>query len=178
MSRIDQLRDQLGGPHPLAAENVRDRLEPIHQAFIQRATFAVMASSNSDGDCDASPKGGPPGFVKVVDDRTLLIPDVMGNRLFHTYQNFESNPKVGLIFIIPGMEFTVRVNGRVEVVEKDAFNVSLETGATNDDSNLIQGLEVTVQEAYLHCPRCFKHADFWNPATIAANATLSLNDLT
>ena len=119
MSRIDALRAELGGAHPIAAKKVKDHLEPYVRAFIEHSPFAVMSSSNADGDCDASPKGGEPGFVKVLDDRTLLIPDIGGNRLFQSYQNFESNPKAGFLFLIPGMDVTVRVNGRVRVLEGD-----------------------------------------------------------
>jgi PPOX class probable FMN-dependent enzyme len=180
MSRIDQLRDALGGAHPAAATKVKDRLEPLIQGFIQRAPFLVMASSSESGDCDASPKGGRPGFVKVLDERTLLIPDMGGNRLFQSYQNFESNPRVGLVFLIPGMEVTARVNGRVEVVEKEeleALALAPEVSWTDDNSRFVQGLRLNVDEAYLHCPRSFKFADLWNTETIAANADLSLKDL-
>ncbi|MFU8815515.1 MAG: pyridoxamine 5'-phosphate oxidase family protein [Pseudomonadales bacterium] len=180
MSRVDQLRDQLGGAHPVAATKVKDHLEPLVQAFIARAPFAVLASSNADGDCDASPKGGLPGFVKLVDERTLLIPDIGGNRLFQSYQNFESNPKAGLVFMIPGLEVTVRVNGRVQVVEPAeiaALQPVPEVSWNDANSGLVQGLKLSVDEAYLHCPRSFKFADLWNADTISANARLSLKDL-
>jgi len=180
MSRIDTLRSELGGAHPAAATKVKDHLEPFVQAFIRRSPFAVMASSNAGGDCDASPKGGQPGFIKVVDERTLLIPDVGGNRLFQSFQNFESNPKAGLVFMIPGMDVTVRVNGRVRVVEPaelDVMGLAPEVSFTDGNSHLVQGLMLTVDEAYFHCPRSFKFADLWNPATIAANKSLSLKDL-
>lgn len=180
MSRIDQLRDDLGGPHPVAAKKVKDHLEPMVQGFIRRAPFAVLASSNAEGDCDASPKGGLPGFIKVLDERTLLIPDVGGNRLFQSFQNFESNPKAGLVFMIPGMEVTVRVNGRVEVVEPDDLSrllAAAETRWSDDNTALVQGLKLTVDEAYFHCPRSFKFADLWNAETIQGNAGLSLKDL-
>jgi len=91
MSRIDALRTELGGAHPVAAKKVKDHLEAYVQAFIEHAPFAVMASNNADGDCDASPKGGLPGFVKVLDDRTLLIPDIGGNRLFQSFQNLKAS---------------------------------------------------------------------------------------
>lgn len=181
MSRIHQLRQALGGPHPAAANKVKDHLEPLLQAFIARSPFAVMASSNADGDCDASPKGGLPGFIKVLDERTLLIPDLGGNRLFQSYENFESNPKAGLVFIIPGMEVTVRVNGRVQLVEGDelgALGCVAEASWSDDNTKLVQGLKLTVDEAYLHCPRAFKFADLWNTETITNNAALSLKDLT
>ena len=180
MSRIEQLRETLGGAHPLAATKVKDHLEPLVKGYIERSPFVVMASSNGTGDCDASPKGGRPGFVKVLDARTLLIPDLGGNRLFQSYENFESNPKVGLVFLIPGLEVTARVNGRVDVVEKadlEALALAPETNWSDDNARLVQGLRLTVDEAYLHCPRSFKFADLWNTERITENAGLSLKDL-
>jgi uncharacterized protein len=180
MSRIDQLRADLGGPHPVAATKVRDHMEPLVQAYVRRAPFAVLASSSADGDCDASPRGGLPGFIKVLDERTLLLPDVGGNRLFQSFQNFESNPKAGLVFMIPGVEVTARVNGRVRVVEGDelaALALQPEVNWSDANAGLIQALLLSVDEAYLHCPRAFKFADLWNAEVIAANATLGLKDL-
>lgn len=180
MSRIDALRTELGGPHPLAATKVKDFLEPYVRAFIEHAPFAVMSSSNASGDCDASPKGGLPGFIKVIDDRTLLIPDIGGNRLFQSYQNFESNPKAGLLFMIPGMDVTVRVNGRVRVVESaqlDAMGIAPELLNPDANAGLIQGLMLDIDEAYFHCPRSFQFAELWNAETIAANRARSIKDL-
>ncbi len=180
MSRIDALREELGGAHPAAAKKVKDHLEPYVQAFIQRAPFVVLASSNAHGDCDASPRGGRPGFVKVLDERTLLIPDIGGNRLFQSYQNLESNPRAGLVFMIPGMEITVRVNGGVQVVEPleiQAMGVRPEVSWDDENSGLVQGLLLSVEEAYFHCPRSFRFADLWNTQTIEANSGLSLKDL-
>lgn len=181
MSRIDALRDDLGGAHPAAEKKVKDHLEPYVQAFIRNAPFAVMASSNAAGDCDASPKGGLPGFIKIIDERTLLIPDVGGNRLFQSFQNFESNPKAGFVFMIPGVEITARVNGRVRILEPDALaelGIEPETSFADENTGLIQGILLTVDEAYFHCPRSFKFADLWNRETIEANTGLSLKDLT
>jgi uncharacterized protein len=180
MSRIARLREELGGAHPVAATKVKDHLEPILRGFIARSPFVVMATSNADGDCDASPKGGLPGFIKVLDDRTLIIPDVGGNRLFQGFQNIESNPKVGLVFMIPGVDVTVRVNGRVGVLEADALaeqNVRGDVHKPDGNAGLIQGLKLSIDEAYFHCPRSFQFADLWNRGTIEANATLSLKDL-
>jgi uncharacterized protein len=180
MSRIDSLREELGGPHPAAATKVKDHLDPIMRGFISRSPFAVLASSNAQGDCDASPKGGLPGFIKIIDERTLLIPDVGGNRLFQGYQNFETNPKAGLVFMIPGVDVTVRVNGRVEVVEPAelaAINIEPEVHSPDKNAGLIQGLKLSIDEAYLHCPRSFQFADLWNTSTIDGNAGLSLKDL-
>jgi PPOX class probable FMN-dependent enzyme len=180
MSRIDALREELGGAHPKAATKVKDRLDPSVQAFIASSPFAVMASSDAAGNCDASPKGGLPGFVKVVDDRTLLIPDIGGNRLFQSYQNFESNPRAGLIFIIPGIEVTVRVNGRVRIVESEELarmSIQPELAWSDQNSGLIQGFLLTVDESYFHCPRCMQFARLWDTETIEANAARGLKDV-
>jgi uncharacterized protein len=180
MSRIDTLREELGGAHPLAVTKVKDHLEPFVRAYIAHSPFVVLATSNADGDCDASPKGGKPGFVKVLDERTLLIPDVGGNRLFQSYQNFESNPKAGLVFMIPGTEVTVRVNGHVELVEQTELaqrGLAAEVLWADANAGLVQGILLHVDEAYFHCPRSFRFADLWNTATIEANAKRSLKDL-
>ena len=90
-------------------------MAPWIQGFISKSPFCVIATSNGDGDCDASPKCGTPGFVKVLNDKQLLIPDVAGNKLFHGYVNIDSNPKAGLVFFIPGLNQSVWVNGRVKL---------------------------------------------------------------
>ena len=179
-SRIDELRETLGGAHKLAANKVKDHLEPYVKAFIEQSSFAVMASSDGDGNCDASPKGGLPGFVKVLDDRTLLIPDIGGNRLFQGYKNFESNPKTGIVFMSPGIEVTARVNGRVTVMEPEelaALDIEPEVNKPDGNAGLIQGIRLEVDEAYFHCPRSMQFADVWNTETIEANAAKSLKDL-
>lgn len=180
MSRVEELRQTLGGVHPLAATKVKDHLEPYVAAFIANAPFAVMASSNAEGDCDASPKGGKPGFIKVLDEKTLLIPDIGGNRLFQSYENFESNPKAGLIFMIPGMAVTVRVNGRVRLASAEALadrQVQPELYYTDDNSTLVQGVLMDIDEAYFHCPRAFQFASLWDTDTIRENAGRSIKSL-
>ncbi len=180
MSRIDALRADLGGAHPLAVKKVKDHLEPAVQAFIENSPFAVLASSNSDGDCDASPKGGLPGFTKVIDQRTLFLPDIGGNRLFQSYDNFESNPKAGLVFIIPGMNVTARVNGRVRVAEPDqveTMGLQPELAWQDENATLVQGLLIDIDEAYFHCPRSFQFAALWNVDTISENASRSISSL-
>ena len=180
MSRIDQLRETLGGAHPRAKTKVKGALDGYLQGYIANSPFAVMSSSNGDGDCDASPKGGLPGFIKVLDERTLLVPDIGGNRLFQSYQNFESNPKGGLVFMIPGVDSTARVNGRVELIEPEQLaerGIAPEVLDPDGNSGLVQGILVHVDEAYLHCPRSFKFAALWDTDTIEENRSLSLKDL-
>lgn len=164
----------------MASNKVKPFLEPYVRAFIENSPFAVMASSDGDGNCDASPKGGLPGFIKVVDDKTLLIPDIGGNRLFQSYQNFESNPKAGLIFMIPGISVTARVNGRIEVLGPDDVGKrGVEPELNNPDANagMVQGSLLHIDEAYFHCPRSMQFAELWDTQTIEANSKRSLKDL-
>jgi len=135
----------------------------------QLAVF-VMATSNAKGECDASPKGGLPGFVKVLNDRQLFIPDVAGNKLFHGYGNLETNPRVGLVFFIPGHNNTVRINGRVKVIDRDELNdVQLEVSNPDERAEILQGLLLDVEESYSHCPRALKFSNLWDVNLIAKN---------
>ena len=179
MSRIDTLREDLGGSHPLAVKKIKNHLEPRVQAFIAQSPFAVLSSCDADGNCDASPKGGKSGFIKVIDERTLLMPDIGGNRLFQSFSNFESNPKAGLLFMIPGMDVTIRVNGRINVLSASELaekNFQAELFMTDDNSTVIQATTLSVDESYFHCPRSFKFASLWDTDQIAANAKRSIKD--
>ena len=132
----------------------------------------VLSASDADGRCDASPKGGKPGFVSVVDDRHLLLPDVAGNRLFQSYENIDANPRVGLLFMIPGLDTTVRVNGRAEIVDREELEkcrMTLSFHDPDDNAKHLQGLLIDVEEAYGHCPRAFKFSKLWDPDIIAEN---------
>ncbi len=179
MSRIAEMRVDRG-VHPLAETKVKDFLEPYVKGFIENSPFVVVASSNAQGDCDASPKGGKPGFVKIVDDRTLMMPDIGGNNLFQSFENYESNPKLGLIFMIPGMDTTVRVNGRVTVVEKEQFVERVkepELYWSDKNAGFVQATLIEVDEAYFHCPRSFKFAGLWDTEIIQANSSRNIASL-
>ena len=180
MSSVEELRKALGGVHPLAANKVKDHLDPHTMAFVQNAPFAVMASSDEKGNCDASPKGGEPGFIRVLDDRTLLMPDFSGNRLFQSFENFESNAKAGFIFMIPGFDVTVRINGQVEPVDKSTIFDQANVGDSplySENSEIVQGLRIRIEEAYFHCPRSFEFADLWNTKRIKENKNRSITSL-
>ena len=180
MGRLGNIRSESGGIHPLAENKVKDFLEPYVQGFIKNSPFVVVASSNAGGDCDASPKGGKPGFVKIIDERTLMMPDIGGNNLFQSFENFESNAKIGLIFMIPGMDTTARVNGRVTVVEKEDLVKKVaepELYWSDKNSRFVQATLIDVDEAYFHCPRSFKFAGLWDAETIEANSQRSIASL-
>jgi PPOX class probable FMN-dependent enzyme len=158
-----------GVPLERIRNKVKDALtEPI-KAFIAESPFLVMATSDRQGRCDASPKGGMPGFVRILDDQHLLIPDVAGNRLFQSYLNMEENPHVGLVFLIPGIAEVVRVNGRVTIVTREALDRhQVERTMANPDGDRLvqQGIVVEVEEAYTHCPRALNYSRLWDEGAI------------
>ena len=164
-----RLREELGEPSERTRGKVRDHMLPWVQQFIRSSPFAVLASADASGRCDASPRGGKPGFVQVLDERHLLLPDIAGNRLFQSYGNVLDNPNVGLIFMIPGVDETVRVNGRAERLDADAMRAlgaELAVHAPDAKARLQQGLRIEVHEAYGHCPRALTFSRLWDAERI------------
>lgn len=172
IQQSSRFNDQFGDMSPRAKAKVKGEMSEFVQQFIAAAPFVVMASADPAGNCDASPKGGKPGFVKVLDSRRLLLPDVAGNRLFQSYQNMDANPHVGLLFMIPGVNDTVRVNGTVSIVDRaelERQQVALALYWTDDNAKHLQGIIINVEESYGHCPRAYNFARLWDTAQIAAN---------
>jgi PPOX class probable FMN-dependent enzyme len=170
---MNRAQEQFGEPLDAIRDKVKSSLDAVTREFISAAPFLVMATSDADGNCDASPKGGAPGFVKVLDEKTLLLPDIAGNKLFQSYENLETNAKVGMVFIIPGCGLTIRLNGHASVVGQDELAELIaapEVHAPDKHTNLLQALRITVDEVYPHCTRAFKFADLWNTESIAHNA--------
>ncbi len=168
----NRFQEAFGTPKERTRQKVVDSLSEELQKFINRSPFAVLATSDTDGRCDASPKGGKPGFVRVLDDRHLLLPDVAGNRLFQSYENIDANPQVGLLFMIPGLDRTVRVNGIATVVDREEMarrQVELSVHQPDDNAKNLQGLIIEVEEAYGHCPRAFAFSNLWDTDTITNN---------
>ena len=172
----NQFTRQFGFPKERPATKVHGLLQEKVRDFISQSPMLVMATSASDGSCDASPKGGKPGWVKILDDSRLLIPDVAGNRLFQSYLNIAENPHVALIFFIPGVRETVRVNGTVEVVDRSALDelqVELQVFNPDENSKILQGIVVHIEESYGHCPRALAFSRFWDADRIAENSKRS-----
>jgi uncharacterized protein len=166
----NKYQDKFGYPAERTKAKVKPTMAKWIQEFIRHSPFCVLATSNAHGDCDASPKGGKPGFVKILNDKQLFIPDVAGNKLFHGYGNIESNPKAGLIFFIPGHNSTVRVNGGVRVIDgAELQDVRLEVHNPDEKAKLVQGLLLDVDEAYSHCPRALKFSNLWDVEEITRN---------
>ncbi len=153
------LRQHYGEPSELVQRKAISRLDRHCRNFIAASPFLVMASADATGALDASPRGDQPGFVAVLDDARLAIPDRPGNRRIDSLRNILDNPRVGLIFFVPGMNETLRVNGRAEV-STDADLLSL---LAVKGRRPISAIIVTVEEAFLHCAKALIRSDLWNP---------------
>jgi uncharacterized protein len=159
IENVERLREIYGAPGERAVRKELRRLDRHCRAFIARSPFLVIASADAFGRCDASPKGDAPGFVQVVDDATLLIPDRLGNNRVDTLGNLLARPGVGLIFFVPGIIETLRVNGRAQIVRDAAL---LEPLAVNGKVPR-SGILVAVEEVYFHCGKALIRSDLWNP---------------
>jgi uncharacterized protein len=155
-----QLRDVLGGePAKLIREKIADRLNPLTRQFVERSPFVVVASGRPDGGLDVSPRGDPAGFVRILDERTLLLPDRPGNKLADTLTNLLADDRIALLFLIPGVNDTFRVNGRARIV--DDAELLAESEVEGKVPQL--GILVEVEEAYTQCPKAFLRSELWNP---------------
>jgi PPOX class probable FMN-dependent enzyme len=153
------LREIVGSPNDLVAAKVADRLTPLTRQFVERAPFVCVATSRPDGGLDVSPRGDPAAFVRILDERTLLIPERPGNRLADTLTNVLADPRIGLLFLIPGVGDTFRVNGRAAVVDDPEL---LASSAVEGRPPKL-GLLITIDEAFTHCPKAMIRSDLWNP---------------
>ena len=156
----EQARELYGPPNERSVKKQLTRLDKHCRAFIARSPFLVIASSDPSGRCDASPKGDAPGFVQVIDEVTLLIPDRLGNNRIDTIGNLLERPGVGLIFFVPGINETLRINGRARVTTEGAL---LEPLAVNGKVPR-SGILVIADEIYFHCGKALIRSDLWNPA--------------
>lgn len=163
-NRIESLREKYGAPSERAQKKVVNYLSDQVQEFIKESPFAVLSTSNSDGDCDASPRGGKPGFIKIINETTLIMSDIRGNRLLQSTENILSNPKAGLLFFIPGNNKMVRVNGKVKLLEAEEIaqmNIKNEVFNPDETAHVIQGLLITIDESYIHCTRALSFSNLW-----------------
>ena len=155
----DELQELLGEPAALVRAKVSDYLNELTRQFVDRSPFVLLATSAPDGTCDVSPRGDPPGFVRVLDERTLLLPDRPGNRLADSLRNIVANPNVGLLFVIPGIGDTLRVNGRATIVtDPDLLDPCAVEGKVPK-----LGLLIEVDEVFTHCSKAFLRSQLWDP---------------
>ena len=154
-----ELRSTYHEPKERAHQKVLDHLDKHCRDFISLSPLCIISSLGADGLQDTSPRGDPPGFVATLDEKTLLIPDRPGNNQVDSLQNVLANPQVGLLFLVPGMNETLRVSGRAEIVTEGERLASLSV----KDRPPLSGLRVTVEEAFLHCGRALIRSRLWDP---------------
>lgn len=159
INSTEELRDKLGKPHPLTKEKVSDRLDDTAQGFIKNTPLLFLSTLSSAGYPTVSPKGDAAGFVEVLDEKTLIIPERPGNKLMMGFGNILNNGQIGLIFVQPGVEETLRVNGRAELFEDEQQQQAM---AANGKPALLL-IKVHVEETFFHCAKAFKRSKAWQP---------------
>jgi PPOX class probable FMN-dependent enzyme len=158
-----QVREMLGEPDAMVKVKVQDRVDKHSRRFIAHSPFAAMATSDASGLPDCSPRGDYPGFVKVLDERTLAIPDRPGNKLAHSFQNLAENDGIGLMFVVPGVREVLRVNGRAYPTDEPDVLARMRVEGRPTQLALV----VDVAEVYFHCGRALIRSRLWDPASHA-----------
>ncbi|MGI5243697.1 pyridoxamine 5'-phosphate oxidase family protein [Dactylosporangium sp. CA-139066] len=161
ITSVQELEALLGTPKPRAVSKERDRLCATDRDWLALSPFVLVGTSDAEGNCDVSPKGDPPGFTYVIDERTIALPERPGNRRADGFHNILANPHVGLIFMIPGRRETLRINGRARLL----------TGAPWFDELVVEGhrpvlaLVVDIDTIFFHCQKAFMRSQLWKPET-------------
>ncbi|MEU2955555.1 MSMEG_1061 family FMN-dependent PPOX-type flavoprotein [Streptomyces xanthochromogenes] len=159
----EEVRALLGQPEPMVEAKVQTRIDDHFRRFIAHSPFLTMATADAAGRTDCSPRGDYPGFVKVLDEHTVALPDRPGNRIADSFRNLAENDGVGLCFLIPGVREVLRVNGSGYVTDEPAVLVRMRTEAKRPELAIV----VEVAEAYFHCGRALIRSRLWDPASQA-----------
>jgi uncharacterized protein len=155
---LDALRERYRQPSKLVVEKERPVLDLASQRFIGRARFAAVGTFGADGRADVSPRGGPSGFIRVIDESHLAIADLGGNNRLDTMQNIVATGQIGLIFVVPGQSETVRVNGRACVTEDPELLAAFDLPRVPTSA-----IGVTVEATFIHCAKAFRRSGMWDP---------------
>jgi len=156
---VEQLREIIGGADAAVASKNIDHLDDFARAFLERCPFLVLGTADDCGHLDASPKGDAPGFVLIEDDRHLVIPDRPGNKLAYGLENILANPRVGILFLVPGTPETLRVNGTAQLTCEPALMERL--AARGRPAKI--GIRVSIEEVFFHCAKAFIRSRLWKP---------------
>ena len=156
-----ELREVVGTPHAMAVDKAIAEIDEHCRAFIAQSPFMLLATSDASGRCDVSPRGDAPGFVQVLDAHTLAIPDRPGNRRADSFSNILANPHAGLLFMVPGTDETLRVEGEARIVADPEL---LESMAVNGHAPKL-ALVIDLKSAFLHCAKCIRRSELWETET-------------
>jgi PPOX class probable FMN-dependent enzyme len=164
----EELRTLYKSPGDNAVRKELPRLDGHCRSFIAKSPFVLIGSSDGNGNADVTPKGDRPGFVAILDDNNIAIPDRPGNNRLDTLENIVVNPAVGLLFLIPGMNDTLRINGHARITADNALRERLAV----DGKLPISVTVVSVKAAYMHCAKAFMRSELWKPESWPDRATL------
>jgi len=159
IATVAGLTELLGEPAPRAAAKDRPRLDPYDEQWLACSPFCLVATSAADGTCDVSPKGDPPGFTLVLDDKTIAIPERPGNRRADGFHNILTNPHIGLIYFVPGRGDTLRINGQARLVGDAPF---FDQMVVKGHRPLLAVL-VRIDQVFYHCSKAFLRSELWQP---------------
>lgn len=159
VTSVEELRALVGEASALAERKQLGALDGHCRDFVARSPFVLLATSGADGSVDVSPRGDPAGFVRVLDERTLAVPERPGNRRVDSLRNVVERPGVGLLFLVPGYDETLRVNGRACVVRDDDLLATMEVRGKRPALAVV----VEVDEAFLHCAKALRRSQLWHP---------------
>ncbi len=173
LKTIEELRKIIGEKQPGLEDKNIDHLDQFARDFIAMSPFLILSTADGQGRCDASPKGDAPGFCLVTDDNTLVIPDRPGNKLAYGHENILANPRVGLLFCIPGTSETLRVNGHAEL---DASPDVLEALAARGKPAIL-AIRVRVEECFFHCGKAFIRSGLWQHEAWPAAHRVSFGEM-
>ncbi|MBX7082443.1 MAG: pyridoxamine 5'-phosphate oxidase family protein [Nannocystaceae bacterium] len=162
------LRALIGTPTDIVCAKLSDRLNPLTRPLIERSPWLCLATCDAAGNLDVSPRGDPAGFVRILDDVTLLLPERPGNRIADSLRNIVANPRVGLLFVIPGVGDSFRVNGRATLVTDRAL---LEPCAVEGKVPAL-GILVDIEAAFTQCSKAAIRASLWDPTRFIDRASL------
>jgi PPOX class probable FMN-dependent enzyme len=155
----EDLRSLIGTPSDLAVHKVISELDEHCRHFIAQSPFLFMSTSDQTGQCDVTPRGDAPGFVLILNNKHLVIPEHPGNRRMDSMYNIIENPHAGLIFVIPGLEETLRINGRACIVRDQSLLEQMQVKGRNP----VLGIGIEIEECFIHCAKAFKRSHLWNP---------------
>ena len=158
---VEELREVVAPPTQVVADKAIDHIDDASRRFLEASPFFLLATSAADGTCDVSPRGDPPGSVLVLDRRTLAFGDRKGNRRLDSLRNILANPQVGLLFLVPGVGDTLRVNGTARIVAEAGYLPEMARGGVVPHL----AVEVVVEELFLHCSKAFGRSALWDPAS-------------
>ena len=154
-----QLTSIIGIPSAMSLKKELKSLDVHMRRFIAHSPFLVLSTHSTNGNCDASPRGDAPGFIHVLDEKTLLIPDRYGNKRVDSFRNILETGRIGLLFLIPGVGETLRVNGRAVIIRDEAWL----TPMTAQGKRPLVAVAVEVEECYLQCAKALLRSHLWNP---------------